>query len=85
MKFQVALLTGLLVAAPVLAQGGPTSVGADRGATQKSDVRRTGALNENGERLICRMIQTSSSSRMSARRVCRTEAEWLVIQRSTPQ
>lgn len=49
----------------------------DTGASSTpSDTRRTGDLSENGERLICRTLSDSSTSRMASRRVCRTAAEW---------
>ena len=82
MKFQVALLAGMLIAAPALAQNEPRA-GADHGASSApGDTRRTGDTNENGERLICRSISNSSTSRMAARRVCRTAAEWRAAQRN---
>ena len=81
MKFQVALVAGLLTATPAFAQSEPSTVNVDRGATGQSDARRTGDTNEQGERLICRMSPTSSTSRMSSRRVCRTEAQWRQLQR----
>lgn len=85
MKFQVALLAGLLIAGPAFAQGGDRGPGAvlDHGAsTTPSDTRRTGDTNEQGERLVCRTGMTSSTSRMSARRVCRTEQQWREAQRN---
>ena len=76
MKFQVALLAGILLAAPAVAQDGPRA-GGDHGASgAPGDARHTGDVNENGERLICRSISSSSTSRMAARRVCRTAAQW---------
>ncbi len=81
MKFQVALIAGLLAATPAFAQGEPATVNADRGATGQGDARRTGDTNEQGERLICRMSRTSSTSRMSSRRVCRTAEQWRQVQR----
>lgn len=36
----------------------------------------------NGERLICRRVDTGGASRMNRRRVCRTAAEWRAAQRS---
>lgn len=81
MKFQVALVAGLLAATPAFAQTEPSSVNMDRGATGTNDARRTGDTNEQGERLVCRMSRTSSTSRMSSRRVCHTEAQWRQIQR----
>ena len=85
MKFQVALLTGLLIAAPAFAQGADRtpSGGLDHGASNTpSDARRTGDTNENGERLICRTVTTSSTSRMAARRVCKTAGQWRDAQRN---
>jgi hypothetical protein len=82
MKFQFALLASLLAAAPALAQENPRA-SLDHGATSApADARRTGDLNANGERLICRSISSSSTSRMAARRVCRTAAEWRAAQRA---
>jgi hypothetical protein len=85
MKFQVALLTGLLISGSAFAQGADRtpSGGLDHGASNTpSDTRRTGDANENGERLICRSIMTSSTSRMAARRVCRTAEQWREAQRA---
>lgn len=82
MKVQFALLAGALLAAPALAQDSPRA-GADHGASSTpGDTRRTGDLNANGERLICRSVSTSSTSRMAARRICRTAAEWRAIQQA---
>jgi hypothetical protein len=82
MKFQVALLAGMLLAAPAVAQD-RTRVGADHGqSSAPGDARHTGDTNENGERLICRSVSSSSTSRMAARRVCRTAAEWRQIQQN---
>lgn len=82
MRFQFALLASLLAATPVLAQDNPRT-NTDHGATSApGDTRRTGDLNANGERLICRSISSSSTSRMAARRICRTAAEWRTAQRN---
>jgi hypothetical protein len=82
MKVQFALLAGLLIAAPAFAQEAPRA-GADHGATAApGDARHSGDTNENGERLICRSISSSSTSRMAARRVCRTAAQWRDAQRN---
>lgn len=84
MKVFVALLSGLLAAAPAFAQTEPTSVTADHGAgSATSDSRHTGDTNADGERLICRTQSSSSTSRMASRRVCRTAAEWREISRSS--
>ena len=82
MRALVAAVSLLALASPVFAQR--TNVNRDAGASSTpSDTHRTGDTNENGERLICRMTQTSSTSRMSSRRVCHTEAEWRAIARAS--
>ena len=82
MKFQVALLAGMLIAAPAFAQDAPRA-SADHGTSSApGDTHRTGDVNENGERLVCRSVTSSSTSRMAARRVCRTEAQWRQAQRN---
>lgn len=84
MRLQVALLAGLLAASPAFAQDQPTNVGVvgmERGTTTPTDTRRTGATNQDGERLICQMMQTSTTSRMSTRRVCRTAQQWRALER----
>lgn len=84
MKVVVALLAGLLAATPAFAQSEPTSVTADHGVGNAAgDSRHTGDTNADGERLICRTQSSSSTSRMAARRVCRTAAEWREISRSS--
>lgn len=83
MRALVAALSLLAVSSPVLAQDPPSRVNIDRGANSTpGDTRRTGDTNENGERLICRSASSSSTSRMAARRVCRTEAEWRAARRA---
>jgi hypothetical protein len=84
MKALVAAASLLVLSSPALAQGG-VNLNRDNGssASTPTDVRRTGDTNENGERLICRTAPTSSTSRMSARRVCHTAAEWRAIQNAS--
>lgn len=72
-------LFALTLATPALSQELNRDHGAD---STPSDTRRTGATNEQGERLVCRTMETSSTSRMAARRVCHTEAEWRALQNS---
>lgn len=79
MKMYVALISGILLAAPAVAQQeGRVAGGLDHGASSSTpnDTRRTGDTNAQGERVVCRTVSTSSTSRMAARRVCRTEAQW---------
>ncbi len=81
MKFQVVLLSGLLIAAPAFAQ--EPAVSRNRGIdTTPSDTRRSGDTNENGERLVCRTGSTSSTSRMAPRRICRTAEQWRAASRA---
>ena len=83
MRALVAAVSLLVLASPALARDG-VNVNRDSGASSTpSDTRRTGDSNENGERLICRTMPTSSTSRMAARRACHTEAEWRAIQRAS--
>jgi hypothetical protein len=83
MRALVAAVSLLAFASPAFAQGG-VNLNRDRGASSTpSDTHRTGDTNANGERLICRNETTSSTSRMAARRVCHTEAEWRAIARAS--
>jgi hypothetical protein len=85
MKMCVALISGLLIAAPAYAQGGSTSVSGSGGelATQNESTESSGqgAQGADGERRICRRVETGSQSRMTTRRVCRTAEEWRESQR----
>lgn len=83
MKALLAVSSAMLLAAPSFAQNGPTpGVHIDQGITSEpSDSRRSGDTNERGERLICRTQSNTSVSRMGARRVCHTSAEWREIAR----
>jgi len=83
MKAFVAAMSLLVLSSPALAQDGPRG-GLDRGAdSTPSDSARTGDSNAQGERLICRVINTSSTSRMASRRVCRTAEQWREASRSS--
>lgn len=86
MKAFVALISGVLLASPALAQAmtGPTGSGAGLSADNQESPESTGASNEraaDGERRICRRVDTGLGSRMAYRRVCRTAAEWRRLQR----
>jgi hypothetical protein len=84
MKAFVIAVSLFALSSPAFAQGGPRSVGADHGAdAAPGDVRQTGDTDAQGQRLICRSSATSSTSRMSVRRVCRTQAEWREISRQS--
>ena len=84
MKAFFAALSLLALSSPAVAQGGPTRVGSDHGGgNTPSDTARTGDMNADGERMVCRVMSNSSTSRMAARRVCRTEEQWREISRSS--
>jgi hypothetical protein len=76
MKAFVVALSLAALSSPAFAQ--PTArVGTDRGADNtQSDTRRSGETDATGERLICRSVSSSSTTRMAARRVCRTAEQW---------
>lgn len=82
MKAFVAAMSVLALSSPAFAQGGPRAV-PDRGSSNTpSDTARTGDTNAQGERLVCRVVSDSSTSRMASRRVCRTEEQWREMSRS---
>jgi hypothetical protein len=77
------VISGLLLASPALAQSDQPRASRDHGIdTTPSDTARSGDTNAQGERLICRSVASSSTSRMGQRRVCHTAAEWRVAQRT---
>jgi hypothetical protein len=87
MKSFVVAISCLLVAAPALAQSsvGSVSGGAAELSTQNDTPESTGessARNADGERRICRRVETGSTSRMSSRKVCRTAEEWREARRA---
>lgn len=84
MKALVAALSLFALSSPAFAQGGVRSAGADRGAdVGPGDTRQSGDTDANGDRLVCRSMSSSSTTRMAARRVCHTAAEWRQISRQT--
>jgi hypothetical protein len=87
MRAFVVLISGLLVAAPAFAQSSAGSVSGSAAelSTQNDTPESSGAADSrdaDGERRICRRIESDSSSRMATRRVCRTAAEWRESQRA---
>ena len=87
MKIPVALLAVALLASPAFSQ---TSGGVMAGSgavleDNSGDVAEGSSAsgeNENGERRICRRVETDTSSRMTTRRVCLTAREWRQRQRN---
>lgn len=86
MKMIVAFASVALLAAPAFAQGGNGGVSGSAGelATQNDTPESTGngGQGADGERRICRRVETGSQSRMTYRRVCRTAQEWRAAQRT---
>jgi hypothetical protein len=84
MKAFVVALSGVLLAFPAHAQSVTSGSGAELSA-QSDTAESTGSANSraaDGERRICRRIETDSSSRMGSHRVCRTAQEWRDAQRT---
>jgi hypothetical protein len=86
MKMYVAFASVALIAAPAFAQGGSGAVSSSAGelSTQNDTPESTGQSGQgaDGERRICRRVETGSQSRMTTRRVCRTAEEWREAQRT---
>lgn len=86
MKMPVALLSVMLLASPVFAQSSG-SVMAGSGAVLEGsssdapDGSAEGGESDDGERRVCRRVETDTSSRMTTRRVCLTAREWRQQQR----
>lgn len=83
MKAFVVAMSLLVLATPAAAQDRPRG-GLDHGGERTpSDTAHSGDVNEQGERLICRRISDSSTSRMASRRVCRTAEQWRQASRNS--
>jgi len=80
MKAFLVASCAVLLASPAFAQnGGSVSASGAELSTQNDTPESTGDAAQrgaDGERRICRRVETSSTSRMSTRRVCRTAQEW---------
>lgn len=86
MKAFVVFFSGLLMAAPVFAQGSSeVSTGNGGGASAERSAAQedssTSSEGEGGDRRICRRIETASGSRMSYRRLCMTADQWRTFNR----
>ena len=90
MRLIVALISSALVAAPAFAQtAGGVMGGSGAGLTEhpgpsenNADAGEPGTA-PNGERLICRRINTTTGSRLRTRKVCRTAQQWRAEQRAS--
>ena len=82
MKAFVVVISGLLLSAPVFAQGnGGTMTGSGAAiATGSNELPPEAAATEEGgegeNRRICRRVEIASGSRMSYRRLCMTARQW---------
>ena len=86
MRFAVVALSALLVASPAVAfaQSNSNSGVAVRSSNDGPQGSSEAGTNENGERRICRRIE-SSANRSSSRRVCMTQREWRDYNRSVSE
>ena len=88
MKAFVVAFCGFVLATPALAQvsSGGVMSGSGAGLSGESNAAESSsdanAHGSDGEQRICRRVETSSASRMSTRRVCRTAQEWRDSQRT---
>jgi hypothetical protein len=82
MKAFVVVISGLLLAAPAIAQtngsGGMTGSGASisSGQSEQSEGASNSEAGEGESRRICRKVETASGSRMSFRWLCMTARQW---------
>ncbi len=80
MKLMVLAVASIVVATPAFAQvtgnAGSNGNNIETGQQNLPEGASEGGRNAAGERLICRRVETGSSSRMSTRRVCLTSREW---------
>ena len=86
MKAFVVVISGVLLAAPGPAQASDdnaTSNGSQPSsqATELPGDSPSSEAEENGERRICRRVETNTGSRVPWRRVCMTERQWRVYNR----
>ncbi|MFN3726978.1 MAG: hypothetical protein ACK4SZ_11810 [Allosphingosinicella sp.] len=83
MRLAVVALSALLVASPAYAIGQSSTTGGAsvRSSNEGPQGPSEAGTNANGERRICRRIE-SSANRTSARRVCLTAREWRDYDRS---
>lgn len=84
MRFAMVALSALLVASPAVAiaqTSGSNSGVAVRSSTEAPQGSSEGGTNADGERRICRRIE-SSANRSGSRRVCLTQREWRDYNRS---
>ena len=85
MRAFVVAISGLLLAAPGLAQASEDSVPTNASQPSPGSPPMGNAGPSTGgqdpERQICRRIETNTGSRVPHRRVCMTEREWRIFNR----
>ena len=85
MRAFVVVISGLLLAAPGLAQASEDN--ATTNATQPSQTATppnnssSAVAGEDGELQICRRVETNKGSRVPWRRLCMTERQWRAYDR----
>ena len=85
MRAFVVIMSGLLLAAPGLARA--SEDGASTNGTQPSPAptqstnSSSSTAGEDGERQICRRVETNTGSRVPWRRLCMTERQWRAYNR----
>jgi len=88
MRLIVALISSALVAAPAFAQtAGGRIIGSgaelSEGRNAPESTANASEPAPDGERRICRRIETGSDSRLANRKVCRTAEQWRAAQRAS--
>ena len=86
MKVSLLLASALLLTVPAFAQTSGVMSGSGALLDSGSDGQPESAEDsesEDGERRICRRVETDSASRMATRRLCLTARQWRDHQRRT--
>ncbi|HVQ08755.1 MAG TPA: hypothetical protein VMS43_10015 [Allosphingosinicella sp.] len=83
MKALAAALSLFALSSPALAQDGPSRTAPGGVDATPATTSQNGDNGVQSERRICRSVADDSTSRMAARRVCRTESEWRESSRRT--
>ena len=83
MRFVLVACACFALAAPASAQMASGAMNTGLTPTERSQAPEEASESQpaNGERLICRRVETGTASRMGSRRVCRTAEQWRASQR----
>ncbi len=83
MRTVILAISSLVIATPAMAQ--PQSASGASVATGQAnlpEVSSEAGTTADGQRKVCRRIETDSTSRMATRRVCLTASEWREFDRN---